>query len=495
MGKNKEVLIVGAGLGSLASALRLSYSGYKVKIIEKQNTAGGRLNFIKQDGFTFDVGPSFFSMSYEFVELFKSIGEPIPFELNELNPLYTVNIAGSDKVFQIYKDLDKLAEEFKGIEDNLEAKIRKYLKGAKEIFHDTEYKVVKKNFDSILGFIMSMATVPIKHLPKLFRTFWQELERHFESEEVKIIFSLVAFFLGATPFNTPSVYNLLNYTELEHDGYWNVKGGMYKIVEGILGLLEKKNVEILYNTEITSVSHKNGILTSLHDANGNEYKADVYIVNADAAWFRGKFLKRPKFTEEKLDKMEWTLAPFTMYLGVKGKIPGIHHHNYFLGDNFRDYADTIFRSTVAPKKPYYYVNVASKSNPECAPEGCENLFILCPVPDLRIKPNWDDAEDLVDEILEDLSERVNFDIKNNILTKVVYTPEKWRDMFNLYKGSGLGLAHGLNQIGAFRPSNKDEELNNLYYVGASTTPGTGLPIVVIGSKLIHERIIHEHPTV
>ncbi len=495
MGKNKEVLIVGAGLGSLASALRLSYSGYKVKIIEKQNTAGGRLNFIKQDGFTFDLGPSFFSMSYEFVELFKSIGEPIPFELNELNPLYTVNIAGSDKVFQIYKDLDKLAEEFKGIEDNLEAKIRKYLKGAKEIFHDTEYKVVKKNFDSILGFIMSMATVPIKHLPKLFRTFWQELERHFESEEVKIIFSLVAFFLGATPFNTPSVYNLLNYTELEHDGYWNVKGGMYKIVEGILGLLEKKNVEILYNTEITSVSHKNGILTSLHDANGNEYKADVYIVNADAAWFRGKFLKRPKFTEEKLDKMEWTLAPFTMYLGVNGKIPGIHHHNYFLGDNFRDYADTIFRSTVAPKKPYYYVNVASKSNPECAPEGCENLFILCPVPDLRIKPNWDDAEDLVDEILEDLSERVNFDIKNNILTKVVYTPEKWRDMFNLYKGSGLGLAHGLNQIGAFRPSNKDEELNNLYYVGASTTPGTGLPIVVIGSKLIHERIIHEHPTV
>src|SRR6056300_678952 len=332
---NKTVTVVGAGLGSLATALRLSYTGYKVKIIEKQSTAGGRLHILKKDGFTFDVGPSFFSMSYEFVELFKSIGEPIPFELNELNPLYTVNIAGSDRVFQIYKDLDKLAEEFKGIEDDLEAKIRKYLKGAKEIFHDTEYKVVKKNFDSILGFILSMATVPMKHLPKLFRTFWQELERHFESEEVKIIFSLVAFFLGATPFNTPSVYNLLNYTELEHDGYWNVKGGMYKIVEGILGLLEKKNVEILYNTEITSVSHKNGILTSLHDANGNEYKADVYIVNADAAWFRGKFLKRPKFTEEKLDKMEWTLAPFTMYLGVNGKIPGIHHHNYFLGDNFR----------------------------------------------------------------------------------------------------------------------------------------------------------------
>ena len=247
---NKTVTLVGAGLGSLATALRLSYKGYQVHIIEKQSNAGGRLNILKQDGFTFDVGPSFFSMSYEFHELFNSIGEPIPFELNELNPLYTVNIAGSDRVFQIYKDLDKLAEEFRGIEDDFEAKARKYLKGAKDIFHDTEYKVIKKNFDSILEFLLSMATVPLKHLPKLFRTFWQELERHFESEEVKIIFSFVAFFLGATPFNTPSVYNLLNYTELEHDGYWNVKGGMYKIVEGILPLLEKKGVKITYNTEI-----------------------------------------------------------------------------------------------------------------------------------------------------------------------------------------------------------------------------------------------------
>ena len=490
---NKKVILVGAGLGSLASALRLSYAGYQVEILEKQSTAGGRLNILKKDGFTFDVGPSFFSMSYEFVELFESIGEPIPFELNELNPLYTVNIAGSDRVFQIYKDLDKLANEFKGLENDFETKVRAYLKGAKEIFHDTEYKVVKKNFDSIVGFIASMATVPMKHLPKLFRTFWEELERHFDSEEVKIIFSLVAFFLGATPFNTPSVYNLLNYTELEHDGYWNVKGGMYKIVEGILPLLEKKGVKIHYNTEIKSVNYSKTKMDSVLDQHGKSWTADLFVINADAAWFRGQFLNRKKYTEEKLDALEWTLAPFTIYLGVKGNIPGIHHHNYFLGDNFRDYADTIFRSSVAPKKPYYYVNVASKSNPNCAPENCENLFILCPVPDMRVKPNWDDAEELANEIIDDLSKRVGYDIQNNILTKTVYTPIEWKDMFNLYKGSGLGLAHGLNQIGAFRPSNKDEKLNNLYYVGASTTPGTGLPIVVIGSKLIQERILKDHP--
>jgi phytoene desaturase len=488
----KSVIVVGAGLGGLSTALRLSYKGYQVTMIEKQALPGGRLHVLKKDGFTFDVGPSFFSMSYEFKELFDSIGEPIPFELNELNPLYTVNMAGSDRVFQIYKDLDRLANEFKGIEDDFENKVRGYLKGAKEIFHDTEYKIIKRNFDNIVTYAMSMATVPFKHLPKMFRTFWEELERHFESEEVKIIFSLVAFFLGATPFNTPSVYNLLNYTELEHDGYWNVKGGMYKIVEGIMGLLEKKGVKMIYNTEIMSVQHSAGKMVSVTDANGQVYRADLFVINADAAWFRGKFLNRAKFTEEKLDKMEWTLAPFTIYLGVKGTIPGIHHHNYYLGDNFRAYADTIFRSTVAPEKPYYYVNVASKSNPNCAPEGCENLFILCPVPDMRVKPDWSDSGKLVDEIIEDLGKRVNFDIKNNILTQVVYTPIEWQKMFNLYKGSGLGLAHGLNQIGALRPANKDEKLSNVYYVGASTHPGTGLPIVVIGSRLVTERIVNEH---
>lgn len=488
----KSVIVVGAGLGGLSTALRLSYKGYQVTMIEKQSLPGGRLHVLKKDGFTFDVGPSFFSMSYEFKELFDSIGEPIPFELNELNPLYTVNMAGSDRVFQIYKDLDRLALEFKGIEDDFEVKVRGYLKGAKEIFHDTEYKIIKRNFDNIVSYAMSMATVPFKHLPKMFRTFWQELERHFESEEVKIIFSLVAFFLGATPFNTPSVYNLLNYTELEHDGYWNVKGGMYKIVEGIMGLLEKKGVKMIYNTEIMSVQHSGGKMVSVTDAGGQLHCADLFVINADAAWFRGKFLNRAKYSEAKLDKMEWTLAPFTIYLGIKGQIPGIHHHNYFLGDNFRGYADTIFRSTVAPEKPYYYVNVASKSNPSCAPEGCENLFILCPVPDLRVKPDWSDANKLVDEIVEDLGNRVNFDIKNNIVTKVVYTPNEWEKMFNLYRGSGLGLAHGLNQIGALRPANKDEKLSNLYYVGASTHPGTGLPIVVIGSRLVTERILNEH---
>lgn len=484
----KKVIIIGAGLGGLATALRLAVRGYEVQILEKNQKAGGRLNQLVQDGFTFDMGPSFFSMSYEFEELFKDCGVKNPLTLQPLNPLYSVYFGDKKEPYHIWKNLEKLAKEFEAIEPELVAKLEKYLKSAGQLFHDTEDLVIRKNFNSKLQYLITLLRVPWKHSPKLFRTMWTELERHFKSEEVKIIFSLVAFFLGSTPFRTPAVYTLLNYTELQHDGYWNVKGGMYEIVKEMLKLLDERNVSITYGTEVVKVEGNSGKVSALIDQNGNKHSADIYISNSDAASFRGMILGRKKWSEERLDKMDWSLAPFTMYIGVKGKIDKLHHHNYFLGSNFKDYAGTIFTSQVVPDKPYYYVNVSSKSNPATAPEGCENLFILCPVPDMRFKPDWTDTQAIADSIIADLSKRVDFDIAGNTQTQTIMNPADWGAKFNLYKGSGLGLAHGLNQIGGFRPSNKDEEFNNLFYVGASTTPGTGLPIVVIGSKLVTQRI-------
>jgi phytoene desaturase len=485
---SKKVIIIGAGLGSLASALRLTTKGYQVKIIEKHHQSGGRLNQLKKDGFTFDVGPSFYSMSYEFDELFKSCGIPNPIEKQELDPLYSVKFAHLDKPIIAYKDLALLQKEFGDLEPDFKRRAEKYLKKAAEIFHDTEKRVVKQNFDTILQYLLALSKVPLKHLPKLFRTMWTELDNAFESEEAKVIFSLISFFLGTTPFDTPAVYSLLNYTEFQHDGYWNVKGGMYKIVEHLETELRSRGVEFVFNSEITEVIEENNHLVSVTDQNGNSYSADIFISNADAASFRGKQLKREAFSEEKLDKKKWSLAPFTIYLGVKGEVGNLIHHNFFLGSNFKEYADTIFKTTVIPEKPYYYVNVASKSNPEMAPPGHENLFILCPVPDLRFKKSWKEKEAIAEGILKDLSKSIGFDLLANKVTQTIYTPEDWESQFNLYRGSGLGLAHDMNQVGYFRPSNKDEKLKNMYYVGASTTPGTGLPIVVIGSKLVTDRI-------
>ncbi|MFW6095970.1 MAG: phytoene desaturase family protein [Bacteroidota bacterium] len=491
----KKALIVGTGLGGLTTALRLSKDGYQVEMVEKYHQAGGRLNQLKKDGFTFDMAPTFFSMSYEFKEFIDYCGIEMPFEFVELDPLYKVNFSGSNHFFTVYKNLQKLAEEFKDIEPDFENKMRRYLKSAERIYHDTEYKIIKQNFYNIPDYLWKLTKVPPRNTPKMFRTMWSEMNKYFSSYEVKVIFSLVAFFLGATPFDTPAVFSMLTYTELVHDGYHNVKGGMYKIVEGLLKEMEKQNIKIHYHTEIVDYKSNGKEITGLTDQNGNTWESDFYVINSDAAWFRGKIFNRPKYQEPKLDKKKWTLAPFTIYLGVKGKIENIHHHNYFLGNNFKEYAGKLFKNSISLEKPYYYVNVPSKTNPETAPDGHENLFILCPVPDMRYKPDWSDSEELAENIMADLSERVGFNIQKNLVSKTLLNPINWKNMFNLYQGSGLSLAHDLNQVGGFRPNNKDEVFRNVYYVGSSTVPGTGLPMAVISSKLVTEKINHEQQTV
>jgi phytoene desaturase len=488
----KSALVVGAGLGGLATALRLAKNGYQVSIIEKNSQAGGRLNQIKVDGFTFDTGPSFFSMSYEFEEFARDCNIQIPFEFVALDPLYTVNFKDNPKTFFLYKDIKKLAEQFDDVETDFEGKMHSYLDKGSQLFHDTVDRVIKNNFDSLTGYAKTLMQVNPKHLPVLFRNFWRQVSRYFSSEEARQIVSLVAFFLGRTPFDTPGIYSLLSYTEFIHDGYFNVKGGMYKIVEGIVSELRKENVDIIYDTEIIDFNAHGEKLEYLLDSKGNRWTADVIIINADAAVFRGKVFQRRQYSEKKLKHMQWTMGYLTVYLGIKCKLPGIHHHNYYLGRNFKEYARNVLNNPKTVEKPYYYVNVLSKSNPECAPEGCESLFFVCPVPDLRYKPDWSDKDEIVDSILSDFSQRIGKNIQDEVVSKTVYTPADWQSRFNLYQGSGLGLSHKMFQIGAFRPKNYDEVFKNVFYVGASTIPGAGLPMAIISSKLAVDRILKKN---
>lgn len=486
---SKTVLIVGTGLGGLSTGLRLAKAGYQVKFIEKTAKPGGRLNQIKKDGFTFDVGPSFFSMPYEFEELVKDCGIEMPFEFVELDPLYTVNFRGSEKRFALYKDIDKLSKEFEDVEPDFKTKFTAYLKKCEQLYNDTVDIVIKQNFNSIPNYIKALMSVNPKHLPILLKTFWKQSSSFFESKEAQQIVSLIAFFLGRTPFDTNAVYTLLSHIEFTHTGYYNVKGGMYNIVTGLVAELEKLNITFDYNTEIVDFKGSNGKLTSLIDQNGKSWQADIFVINSDAAFFRGKVFKRKKFTENKLRKMSWTMGYLTFYVGLRTQLSQIEHHNYFLGNNYKNYAKDVMKNPGTLEKPYYYVNVLSKHNPECAPNGCEALFFVCPVPNLLFKKDWSDKQEIIDSIIADFSERIKQDISKDIILQMEYTPENWQNEFNLYKGAGLGLSHNMLQIGALRPKNYDEEFKNTFYVGASTIPGAGLPMAVISSKLAAERVL------
>lgn len=484
---NKSVTIIGAGIGGLTTALRLCRQGYKVRIIEKNKHAGGRLNLVTDGAFRFDMGPTFFSMSYEFEELARDCNISLPFHYHKVDPLYTVCLGNGNK-YVIYRDIKKLAQQFKGIENSFEEKMAAYLHECKQIFDLSVDKIVKQNHDSMLGYLKTMSQTDPRLARYLFRNFWQQVCRFFESEDARQIVSLVAFFLGETPFKTSSLYTLLSYTEFVHDGYYNVEGGMYMIVDGIQQTLQKEGVEFIFNEEITSVNISDFKIRSISSASGKIFTDDCFVCNMDAALFRGKVLGRKKFNETRLARMRWTFAPLTIYLGINKKLDNISHHNYYLGSNFEEYASHIFRNETSGQRPYFYVNIPSVVNTNCAPDGMEALMIVCPMPDLRFKQNWDDQERIVNEIITGFEEMSGNQIKEHIVYKKILTPIDWSQMFNLYKGSGLGLSHSMSQVGYLRPHNIDEELKNLFYVGASTVPGTGLPMCVIGSGLITQRI-------
>ncbi len=486
---SKNVLIVGTGLGGLSTGLRLASRGYKVTFVEKNKQAGGRLNQLKKEGFTFDVGPSFFSMPYEFEELIKDCGISMPFEFVELDPLYTVHFRGNNKKFSLYKDIDKLSQQFEEIEPDFKNKFTAYLEKCSSIYNDTVNIAIKQNFNSIPGYLKALMQVNPVYLPVLLKSFWKQVNSYFESKEARQIVSLIAFFLGRTPFDTNAIYTLLSHIEFKHTGYYNVKGGMYTIVTSLVQELLKLGATFNYETEIIDFKSSNGKLESLTDQNGKTWEADIFVINADAAFFRGKIFKRKKFSPKKLSKMSWTMGYLTFYIGINKKLPQVEHHNYFLGDNYEDYAKDVMKNPGILEKPYYYVNVVSKHNNECAPEGCEALFFVCPVPNLLYKSDWSDKHQIVDSIIEDFSKRINLDISKHIVTKMEFTPEDWQNKFNLYKGAGLGLSHSMQQIGAFRPKNYDEKFSNTFYVGSSTIPGAGLPMAVISSKLVTESIL------
>ncbi len=485
----RHVVIIGAGLGGLAAGLRLISNGYSVTFLEKNGQAGGRLNQLKRDGFTFDLGPSFFSMPYEFEDLAKDCNMEIPFEFVELDPLYTVHFRDGRAPFYLYKDIDKMSAQFDGIESNFKEKFTCYLKKCEALYNDTVGIVIKQNFNHLLDYLWALSKVNKRHLPLLLRTFWQQVHRYFESNEARQIISLISFFLGKTPFNTNGVYTLLSHIEFQNTGYYNVKGGMYTMVESLVSELKKRGAIFHYHTEITNFENKGNVLYHVIDINGKAWHGDLFLINGDAAYFRGKVLQRRRYQERRLKKKDWTMGYLTFYIGIKGKLPQIEHHNYFLGNNFESYSRMVTNQLSHTEKPYYYVNVISKHNAGCAPEGCEALFFVCPVPNLLQKSDWSDKEAVVDSILADFSKRIGYDINPHIVLRAAYSPIDWRDHFHLYQGAGLGLSHSLFQVGALRPSNRDEQFVNTFYVGASTVPGAGLPMAVISAKLVVERML------
>ncbi|MGH3087315.1 MAG: phytoene desaturase family protein, partial [Rubrobacteraceae bacterium] len=321
------------------------------------------------------------------------------------------------------------------------------------------------------------------------------VSRYFETEKLRQAFSLQTMYLGLSPFEAPAVYTLLPYTELAEDGLWFPKGGMYSLIEAMEKLARELGVEFYFDSEVEKVSTVKGRATGVV-VNGEESSYDAVLVNADLPYAYRKLLGGEcdgDFKTRKRDKLKYTASAFMLYLGLDLKLDHMAHHNFYLSPRYRENFDAIFRDEELPEDPSFYAVVPSKTEPGMAPEGMDGLFVLVPAPHLGPNVDWKrDGAEFKEKVHGLLEERCGIEnVREHIVYEKVRTPEDWRDEYNLEEGAAFGIGHGIFQVGYFRPAMKSRSVENLYFVGASTRPGTGVPLVTIGARLVANRIFRE----
>jgi phytoene desaturase len=305
-------------------------------------------------------------------------------------------------------------------------------------------------------------------------------------------------YLGLSPYDAPATYSLLQYTELA-EGVWYPMGGMYAGIQALVKIAEKHGVKFLYNMPVKKISVGKGKVVSVETADGRRLTADIFVGNADLPYIYQELLPDVKEAKKLVEDKLYTCSTIMFYWGVDKEYKQIAHHNVFLGGDYKASFTQIFNEHTLPEVPSFYVHAPARTDKSAAPEGQETLYVLVPVGhlDARTKQDW---ESLVNRARETVLNRLASemgaeDLRRHIKFEIVYQPQVWKDRFNLVNGSAFGLSHNFTQVGYLRPQNRHKRYKNLYFAGASTHPGTGLPIVLLSAKLTTQRILKEAGTI
>jgi phytoene desaturase len=480
----KTVGIIGAGFGGLSAAIHLRLKGFDVSVFESNPTVGGRANVISRDGFTFDTGPSLVNYPWVFEELFAAAGKKLSDYVTLLPVDPTVQFQWRDQThFHLSSDVKKLLSECERLEPGSGANTMAFLRDAGAKYEVSFSKLVTRNEDN-----------PVKWIGKLSPSeMWQtgvwhsldsELGRFFKSRYIREALGSYGMYLGGSPYELPGLFSILAYGEMAM-GLWLPKGGIYGLVCGIARLARELGVKIHTNTPVSRYTTESGRATGLELADGRKLPFDVVVSNSDRD-IVAETTKAPRMTP----------GVITFYWGVRGASQAIGHHTIFLPDDNRGTFDQLCKRGVIPDDLPFYVSIPSATDPNLAPVGNSSVFVLVPTPVLSQLPDidWNSAVDRVRaKVFERLAHHKVGLGQDDILFEEVWTPLEWQRRFGLHDGSAFGAAHTLFQMGPFRTRNYSQRYKGLYYVGAGTTPGTGMPMVVLGGKMTAERIAsHVH---
>ena len=486
----KNVIIIGGGIGGLATACMLCKKGYAVTLLEKNPAVGGRASVYESDGFVFDMGPSWYMMPDIFEHFFELMGEDIRDYLNlkRLSPSYRIFLQSEKKHYDFYSDLEKTIATFESIEPGSGKKLRAYMKTTEYQYKIARNEFMFKNYDSIFDFLTWRVLTEGVRLP-LFKKVASIVNSKFKSEILRKVMQYQTVLLGTSPGDAPGIYCMMNYVDFV-EGVWYPEGGIYKIIEALEKIARKHGIVIRTSTSVDRIVVSDGSATGVRLSSGEELHSDIVISNADVVFTDQNLLDAPyqEHTPEYWNSRLMAPSAFILYLGVDGLLPNLQHHNLVFAKNWDENFRQIFKDPMWPTDPSLYVCVPSKSDPTVAPAGKENLFVLVPI---AAGLPHDDAflEKYADFTIQAMEKTMGIpDLGKRIVYKRIYAVNDFVKDYNSFKGSALGLAHSLGQTAIFRPNNINKKVKNLYYVGAGTNPGIGMPICLISAELAYKRI-------
>ncbi len=488
MGMN--TIIVGGGIGGLGAAALLAKSGAKVTVFEKNEMMGGRASVFEAKGFRFDMGPSWYLMPDIFDQYFALLGEDIRdyIDLIRLSPSYRVTYEGRSDSIDMFADLARDKATIDSLEPGAGAKIDDYLSASKIKYDIATSKFLHKNYSSVLDFLTPEV---IFQGPKLsvFSTMDKYISKRFKSREVQQLLQYPLVFLGASPYNAPALYSLMSHIDF-NQGVFYPQGGMYTLIEAMVKIGSKHGVDYRSNSEVVKIRVENGVATGVELADGSFHPADVVISNGDMHHTETSLIDAQYRSKSDRYWSNQVLAPsaLLMYLGVKGKLPSLVHHNLRFSKDWKSNFDSIFGDPSFPSDPSFYVCAPSVTDPSVAPKGDENVFVLVPIAP-KLVYSTKDLDDYASSILKIMEEEMGCtDLRKKIVYKRYFSVKDFEERYHAFGGSALGPAHTLFQTAAFRPDTKSKKVSNLYYVGAGTNPGIGMPICLISAQLVYKRI-------
>ena len=480
----KKIIIIGSGFSSLAAASYLAQAGNEVSIFEKNNNIGGRAGQLKKEGFTFDIGPSWYWMPDVFDRFFNDFGKKTSdyYKIDKLDPAYRIFF--EDEIMTIGDSMEKICAEFERIEKGSGTKLKKFIGKAQDNYGIAVDKILYNAPGVSPKELVTKDT--ILKIDQFFKTISQEVRKNFKNPKLISTLEFPSLFLGAKPSKTPSFFSFMNFADFGL-GTWHPRGGMYEIIKGIESLATELGVKIHTNCAINKiVVEKNAVLGV--ETKGDLIKSDIVISGADYHHSETLLdIKYRQYSETYWGKKVFAPSSLLFYIGVNKKLKNIEHHNLFFDADFEKHAEEIYDKPKWPSHPLFYVNIPSKTDPSMAPEDCDALFILIP-----IAPGLEDNDKhrnyYLEHVLKRFEEKTEQSIQNNIIFKESFCVKDFKSEYNSFKGNAYGMAMTLLQTAFLRPKLKSSKVKNLYFTGQLTVPGPGVPPSLISGKLTAELI-------